>query len=309
MKCLFIVNPVAGKGRTGEYVPIIKKHCEENNVDHVIELTNSPGHATEIAKAAQSKGFDRIYSVGGDGTVNEIVNGMVGSDISLAVVPGGSGNDFVRSIGIDPGKKRPSGSYIEKILLQLLKGRERAIDLARVNGRFFVNIASVGFDARVVESTMKFKKKPGISGSMAYVLGIISAVWGLKNYNLVLDMDGSEMRSATLLAAIANGRYYGGGMMPVPGASIDDGLLSVCHVAGQTRRRVLRLFPRYMEGSHGSIEGVSFHTCRKIVVSSDEEVPLNIDGELMRTSKAEFEIYPRAIKVVFPQTFQFARER
>jgi YegS/Rv2252/BmrU family lipid kinase len=292
------------KGIIAQEFPYLKiaKVYEEAGLEYKIEITKAPGHGAEIARLASEKGLCRVYSVGGDGTVNEIVNGIAGSTSSLAVIPGGSGNDFVRSIGFRPGRRPLTLRDREDILKRTIDGTERTIDLASVNGRYFINIASVGFDAQVLKNTLKLKGKPGVSGSMAYVLGIFTTISDCKNYEFVLDIDGREIRRTSLLTAVANGRYYGGGMQPAPEAVIDDGRLDICLVGRQTRLRILRLFPKYMKGRHGSIKGVEFFTGSRITITSDSSLPLNIDGEVLETNRAEFEIFPGAIRVVFPQT-------
>lgn len=293
MKHLFIINPAAGKGRTRELIPKINALFSNIPDVHQIEITEKPGHGSEIARRYSGEGECRIYSVGGDGTLNEVLNGMIGSRSSLAIIPCGSGNDFVRSLHME--------GYYEGLLEDLVHGRECLLDAARVNDRYFINISSVGFDAEVAWNARNYKRLPGISGSLAYVLGILTAVFRYGGSELHIEVDGRRMTQKCLLSAIANGRYYGGGMLPVPHAQIDDGQLEVCLIQPVSKIKILALFPRLMKGTHVGMREVSFHSGRKITISSEEELSLNIDGEITRSKSMVFEIAPQAIRIVIPQ--------
>lgn len=292
MEHLFIVNPAAGKGRTLELIPEIKAYCEGNNIDYHIEVTKYPGHATEISREYSEAQPMRIYSVGGDGTLNEVLNGMAGSQSSLAAVPSGSGNDFIRSI---------IGENIPKDLIRSsLEGTQRLIDYARFNDRYFINIASAGFDAEVVYQSNRFKKLPFITGRMAYILGIFSSVLACKNYRMEINVDGRAISGKSLLVAVGNGNYYGGGMLALPEAGIDDGLYDICHVEAMNRLKILFLFPKYMKGRHGTIKGVHFYRGKKVEITVDSPIPMNLDGEIILERKAVFEIFPKGLRFIVP---------
>lgn len=292
MKHLFIVNPVAGKGKTVKRIPEIREYCESRNLSYEIEITKHPGHATEIAKANSCAQTLRIYSVGGDGTLNEVLNGMAGSGSSLAVIPCGSGNDFIRSI---VGVKIP-----EDIIPLTISGSEQLIDYARVNDKFFINIMSLGFDAEVVYQTGRFKNLPLISGEAAYVLGILATIAVCKYEHMTLKIDNEEYSGKHLLIAVGNGQYYGGGMHALPEAVIDDGMFDICFVEPKKRFDILRLFPQYMKGLHGSISGVHFRRSNKVEITMDKPIPLNCDGEIFKADKAVLELYHKALPFVFP---------
>jgi YegS/Rv2252/BmrU family lipid kinase len=292
MKHIFIINPKAGKGRATELIPFINECFKDKSEEFILRLTEYPGHATEIAKECSSSEECRIYSVGGDGTVNEVVNGIAGTKSSLGVIPAGSGNDFIRSI---------ANSYdIRELTIRTISGKDKYIDLARVNDKYFINISSIGFDADVVFNADKFKKVPGITGSMAYVISIIYTVIKKKISKVKLHIDDRELELNLLLAAIANGRFYGGGMLAAPEAKIDDGLFDICLVSKASRFKILRLFPMYIKGQHGKLDEVEFLRGKKILIESDEVLSLNIDGEIFSSSKIDFEIIEKGIKVVVP---------
>jgi len=292
MRHIFIINPAAGKGKSLELIPFIEEYFRGKAEEFTIRVTEYPGHATELAKEYSSIEKCRIYSVGGDGTVNEIVNGIAGTESVLGVIPTGSGNDFIRSY--------QEKFDIKKMIVSTINGEEKSIDLARVNDKYFINISSIGFDANVGFNVAKFKKVPGVTGSMAYLISIIYTIFKKKICNIKIDIDGKKMELTLLLAAVANGRYYGGGILPTPNARIDDGLFDICLVSDMSRIQILSLFPKYMKGLHAELKQVSFFKGKKIEIVSKDELCLNIDGEILSARTVNFEILEDAIKVIFP---------
>lgn len=292
MEHIFIINPAAGKGKALKFITDIKSLFENLEYDYSIKITEKPGHATEIAREYTQRKDCRIYSVGGDGTLNEVLNGMAGSNSSLAILPAGSGNDFIKSI--------TSNLDLKDILFRTVNGTERLIDLAKVNGQYFINISSIGFDAEVANKVYKIKKIPLISGSLAYILGIIIMLIKYNNNYIKVDIDGKLIETKSLLVAVANGRYYGGGMKPAPDAEIDDGLLDVCLIKEVKRGRILRFLPLFKKGLHETLPEVSIYNGKQIIIECEKELAINADGEVGITKRALFEIIPNAIKVIVP---------
>ncbi len=292
MKHLFIVNPAAGKGKALKLIPEIERAFQDRTGDYTIKTTERPGHATEIVREHVDKEFHRVYSMGGDGTLNEILNGMAGTESELAVIPCGSGNDFIKSI--------ISNVNLENIIERTVNGTKQIIDLAKVNDKFYANISSIGFDAEVVYNTGKFKKLPLISGKFAYILGVLYTLLFNKSYSFNISIDEKHIEMNSLLAAVANGRYYGGGMLAAPEAILDDGVFDVFLAEKMTRLRILKFFPKFIKGRHSGIEGVHFFKGKKVRFKSNEPVSLNIDGEVFRTKEAFFEIIPGGLNIVIP---------
>lgn len=291
MSILFIVNPAAGKGKASELVPRIKKTCEENKIAYELRFTSAPGDGTSIAASASREGFERIVAVGGDGTVNEVLNGIVGTSSALGVIPGGSGNDFIRSINED--------KEIEKIIYDNIYGRITKSDIGICNEKYFINVASSGFDAHVVIETINLKKI--FSGSFAYIAALIKTIFTYRGSKINIKIDDSEFNENTLLIAVANGRYYGGGMLPAPEAKINDGLFHICHIKQVGKLKMLALFPRFMKGKHGDIREVSMFTGRNIRIEADKELPVNVDGETFFSRQISFEIIPGGINIIVPE--------
>jgi diacylglycerol kinase (ATP) len=295
MNHLFIINPNAGKGHAPYLKDIIKDCFKDRNEEFIIEVTKAPGDATKIAKKYVNSDNYRVYSVGGDGTLNEVVNGMVNSKSSLATIPTGSGNDFLRTIY--NGKK----IKLKEMILANIQGEEKLIDLAKINDRYFINISSVGFDADVVNTARKFKKLPLITGSTAYFMSIIVTIFQNKKRILDMEIDDNKLQDRMMLVAAGNGRYYGGGMKALPKADFQDELLDICLIHSMSRLRIFSLFPKYMKGNHDTIKEVTFKKIKKAIIKSEDTFPINADGETLYAKEVLFEIVPKGIKIVVPK--------
>ncbi|MDF2673534.1 MAG: diacylglycerol kinase catalytic region [Clostridiales bacterium] len=290
MSILFIVNPTAGKGYANSLTTFIDEECRKSKIDYLIKCTSTPSDGTSISRWGAEKGFDRIVAVGGDGTVNDVLNGIVGTSAALGVIPGGSGNDFIRSIN--------KHKEIKKIINDNIYGKILKSDIGICNGKYFINVASSGFDAQVVMETEKAKKI--FSGSLAYIAAVIKTIFMYKGRKVNIKIDDYILTENTLLVAVANGKYYGGGMLPAPRAELDDGYFDVCHIKQVPKAKMLLLFPRFIKGKHESIKEVSVFKGKKIVIDSNEELPVNLDGETFYSSQINFEILPKGINIIVP---------
>lgn len=287
MKTLFVINPIAGKGKAKEIVPMIEGICNSCGIEYSMVYTSKPKDGILLAREGVKAGYQRIVSVGGDGTLNEVVNGIAESDVVLGVIPAGTGNDFIRSIY----KKRDLSTIINDVL----KGDVRSIDLAKCNDMYFINIGSGGFDAEVALASERTRKI--FTGSMAYIAALIKTIFVYKSKKMKVIIDGLEFEKNTLLVAIANGRYYGGGILPAPRANLSDGIFDVCFVENMSKLKMLVLFPKYIKGQHEGIKGVSFYQGKSIKITSDSHFGVNIDGEVSMERNVEFQIVPKGIRV------------
>lgn len=250
MRHVFLINPAAGKyDRTGEFTQTIRAACE--GLDYEILVSRAPGDCTHIAQAAASSGEPvRLYACGGDGTLNEVVNGAAGhANAAVTHFPGGSGNDFIKIF---------SGSAAFRSLPRLLDAEEATFDLIRCNGQnYAVNICSMGFDARIGTEIGRYKRLPLVSGTGAYLLSTgVNFIRGIHEH-YVVDVDGQYFDGNQTLMCIANGRYYGGSFNPVPDAEPDDGLLDVLLVRDVSRATVLRVIGKYKAGTMPSCRSSS----------------------------------------------------
>ncbi|SHJ87208.1 lipid kinase, YegS/Rv2252/BmrU family [Clostridium amylolyticum] len=292
MKHLFIINPEAGKGKAISYLESIKNIFQDMEDEYHIEVTEHPGHATQIVKEYTSKEDYRVYAIGGDGTLNEVLNGIIGSTSSLAVIPAGSGNDFVKNIVSEED---------EDILLKTINGKEKYMDLGKVNDRYFINISSVGFDSEVVYNAKSMKKIKYISGSTAYIIGILKTLFNFNPIHAEITIDEMKFNRDILLAAIANGKCYGGGIKIAPDSSVFDGIFDICLIDKVSKLKIFFLFPQVIKGKHKNIKEVKFYKAKKVSINSSKEFVINIDGELIKDKHIDFEIIHHGIKVVMPE--------
>lgn len=291
----FIINPVAVRIQHEEVIEILKDILKTES--YAYNVTEHVWHARQLAFEAAANHADiRIYSIGGDGTLNEVANGIVESGNKEAVlvpIPLGSGNDFVRSLGYKKEKD------LRKLIDRAVSCSYIEIDLCKANDRYFLNISSLGFDAQVVANAIAYKKNKFIPKGLAYYLSVFTTFVRMKFYPLTITVDDKEtFDNNTTLLAVANGRYYGGGIIPVPGADIQDGCFDVCLVDKVRRIKVPIFFPMYAKGNHGKLKEVNFFKCRKLHVKCNNGfVSLNIDGELSKVKEVLFEVVNRKIRV------------
>lgn len=301
MKHLLIINPAAGvKDSTEKILEEAKKVFE--NCDMEYHVTVSKGDTFPFIKNYLTSHQDenvRIYSCGGDGTMNDIANGMVGfSNCELAVYPSGSGNDFLKAF-ID--------KDIFKSLEELKNGDVISIDLIKAGERYAVNEFNIGFDANVVVKQAKIKRWPLVSGKLAYDIGVLSAFLGKIRGNYKITIDGKVVfEGVGILGAVMNGGYYGGGYLCAPKAKMNDGLLDLCFIKNLGKMKFLSLLSDYKQGRHLEEDSkakpyVVYNQGKEIRIEIDKEWPYSVDGEILYTKDITINVVPNAIKVVVPK--------
>lgn len=296
MKHLFIINPAAGKGTALKYVAKINEIFKTKDEEYEILVTEGEGHAVEIVRDRVLKDQYIVYSIGGDGTLNEVLNGIIDSDSTLAVIPAGSGNDFIRSI--------TKGNTLKEILEKTMNGSIQAIDVAKLNNRYYINIASVGFDAVVAGNARKYKKKKFISGSMAYIVGVIEAFIKFRSIKASFEVNDKTYEDEMYLIAVANGKCYGGGLKIAASADVSDGLLDIYAIKKPSIISLIRFCVRVLRGKDISdIPEVNFIRCKKMRINCEDDVMLNIDGELSLVKEINIELIHKAVNVMIPQEY------
>ena len=296
LKHVFIINPAAGKyDHTGEFTQRIREACGKHCLAYEILVSRGPGDCTRIAQAAAATGDPvRLYACGGDGTLNEVVNGAAGySNAAVTNLPGGSGNDFIR-IFSDPTAFRSCE--------RLLDAEVAEFDLIRCGDYYSINICSMGVDARIGTSMSKYKKLPMVSGPGAYWMSTgVHVIKGLTRH-YVVELDGEVVDKELTMICIANARWYGGGFHPVPDAKPDDGLLDVLLVNKVTRLQAASVIGKYKKGLYKELPDlVTPYRCKKVTIHCDEKSEINLDGELLMAKDATFEVAPKAIRFFYPK--------
>lgn len=258
--------------------------------DVTVVATQAPGHAVELAREAAGGGADVVFACGGDGTINEVINGLVGTPAALGVLRGGMGDVFGREVGVS---REP-----DKALRVLVEGDRRRFDLGRVNGRYFLMMAGVGFDANVVRVVPRQPKK--LLGSTSYALWGAAVLARHRPRNVVLRIDGEEQETALYWMLLGNTRSYGGVMRIAGDARVDDGLLDAFIFDGRGINRVLGTATRILSRRLDGAPGVIFQRVREIEVVS-AGLGIQIDGEYVGETPARFDVAPAAIDILLPQ--------
>lgn len=303
-RTLAIVNPTAGHGRTKALWPEVERALRAHGLDFEAELTTAPGDATALAASAVRAGIDLVVAVGGDGTVNEVVNGLLADGVAapptLGLVSSGSGCDLIRTLGI------PKGVAAVDVLA---RGRPRPVDVGRVSyqardgtptTRYFVNAADLGLGAEVAERVNRSGKRFG--GFLTFLGNAVVTLVGARFKTIAYSSDGGEASITRAgIVFIANGQYAGGGMHFAPGARVDDGLFDVIVLQEVGRAALLAdLLPRVYRGAHLGHPAVIHYQAREITVSSTDPLLLELDGEQPGRAPATFTLLPRAIRIVLP---------
>ncbi len=296
-----IVNPVAGAGRTRREWPRIMGLFKGHGLRFEHELTEAPGHAIELAKSAANDGYEMIVSVGGDGTINEIVNGIYASGniggAALGIIATGTGSDYIRTVGVP--------RRYEDACRCLLQPKKRTVDLGVVeytsNGRtverIFVNFAGFGFDAEIVRrTTQQFK---ALGSLPSYLLGLLTTLVTYRNKAISIKVDGESLDRRVCAVIMNNGKYGGGGMFAAPDADLADGWLDVLIIGDMSKPDLLWSLPRIYKGTHLTHPKVTMKKGKEIEVSClSGRMQLQADGELLGEVPARFRVLPSVLNVI-----------
>lgn len=306
MKHIFLINPAAGKKGNSESIirPQIEDYCGKNGLDYEIYVTKCQGDAQNYcAERAKSGEALRFYACGGDGTLYEVVNGVFGNpNCEVAVIPMGSGNDFIRLFGT-----KEQFCNVEA----QVTGIPVELDVVKCGDKIAINQCSMGMDAEVCAKQSSFKKLPLVNGEMAYFLAAIEALFKKLGHNFTIKIDDNEPFEDNVLFCVAgNSRWYGGGFMAAPLAWPDDGKLDFVIVRlDRGRLRLASLLQKYKTGQHLGLPMTKYINGSRLEIHSDVPAAVNIDGECEYVNDAVFEIVPKAIKFVVPQFSEFHKGR
>jgi len=282
---LVILNPAA----RGERAKSLREKIESLSMRIVVRTTNSAGDAEAIAERAVRQGFDTIVAAGGDGTVNEVVNGIAGADVRLGILPVGTMNVFAMEIGIPLNNLQKAWDVIDR-------GHERTIDLAMANDDYFVQLAGAGLDAAVVQATSPDSKKA--LGPLSYVVSLAQVAARKPPQIRVECAEGKSWEGCFVL--IGNGRYYGGPLAMFKDARLDDGLLDVVVFKNQSHWDALRYVHAILMGSHDDLHDVEYFQTTSLRVTSEDSVPVELDGEVTGHLPCVFSFCDKPLRVLVP---------
>ncbi len=300
-KVKIILNPMADMGNAWRIARDLRSITEQHGD---VEWTGTvyPGHAIDLAREAGIHHYDKVIAMGGDGTVHEVINGLMKLPERirpiLGVVPAGSGNDFSHAIGVAPNSA--------EALVRALDGEASTIDLGAMTDEhghkeYFDNTVGIGFDTIV---TIRTRRLPVVRGFLLYLTAVIQTI--LLNHNPVkmqIETETKKWEQSNILLTMCNGAREGGGFMLAPEAKIDDGILHYAMIKNLSRPMMFRLIPEVMKGTHGRFKQVTLGTCKMMSIVADRPMYIHTDGEIFSgfgtdVRKVTFEVLPNALKVV-----------
>ena len=305
MNYVFIINPAAGKGgKAEETAKTIREFFKEREDNINIYLSKCPGDAIRFGKEYPIPEGEEVCFVacGGDGTFYETVNGAFGRPgASFAVYPCGSGNDFIKSVG---GKAE---DYLD--LEKLVNGKTHTFDAIECNGRICSNVCNIGLDSVICDRIPHYKHIPGVSGSMAYNISVVTTIVGGVFKGLSTPMkftfdDGEVLNGKFLISVFGNGKIYGGGYHPVPDAKLDDGIIDFCTIADASIPKIAKLIGIYKKGEHiGNpvFDGLlTMRRCTSAKIESEEELTVCVDGEIFKSKSVDVKMIPASLPFRVP---------
>ncbi len=292
MKICLIVNPNAGKKRGFDVAETVSALFRDAGIHTESLVSLHPGGTREIAETLDLSHWDGVVAVGGDGTLFEVINGLLAISGSLTVpvgqIPVGTGNSFCRDLEIQS---------VEDAVARIVRGSVRKIDLGHFSAEagdfFFANLLGAGFVSNVAYRAGKYKA----FGSLSYVFGIIEEVIGLKSTQITLEIDGKVIEREGIFVEICNSRYTGGNMMMAPSAAIDDGLLDVVILNKISRGALLKLLPTIFKGTHVEAPAVEVFRGKNILLRSEKPLALTPDGETFGTTPIDVTVHHQKLEM------------
>jgi diacylglycerol kinase (ATP) len=299
-KTVFLVNPAAEGGSVGRRWPELAHRAAALGLSGDAFLSERPGQLGELAAQASGEGVTLIVAVGGDGTVNEVAQGLAGrAGVDLAVIPRGTGWDFVRTYGIP--------RRLEDAVAVARDGQAREIDLGRASYRswagaeahsYFANIASAGMSGAIAKRANETSKALG--GKVSYVWATLTVFARWRNDDVLVTVDGERRKGRMHDVVVANGRFFGGGMMICPEAEPDDGVFDVLLIGDLTKRDLLLTLPKTYKGRHLPHPKAELLRGAHVEIDAPQPLPVELDGEQPGTTPVRFEVVPKALRLRVP---------
>jgi len=288
---LFVINKFSGGGYRPDVEGRIIEQCEKLNIESTIEFTQSPGHATELALSAVDQKLDYVFAVGGDGTVNEVAQGLLGSQVAMGILPKGSGNGLARHLGLSMSFK--------KSLDIVPFHRVQMIDTLSVNGKLSVNVSGIGFDGHVA-GLFANKAKRGLIG---YAKLVLKEFMSYKSFDAKITLNGNSFDSKSFIIALANSSQFGNNARVAPQASVCDELMDVCFIQKVPMSQAIGFAAKMFSGNLDSSRFVEIIKTDRVTIDIDQSIAYHIDGEAMAaTDRFIIELKPASLKMLVPQS-------
>lgn len=285
-KIFIIWNPFAG-GKAQKICKQLTTRLSSDEIEYQVFDTNESKSATATVKEFLNETFSDLIIIGGDGTINEAVNGLK-YDIPVAILPAGTGDDFIKNVSI--------GKTLDEQIENSINGKIERIDLGQCNDRKFVNGVGIGFDGQIVED-MASKRVPLLTGHAAYYYHVLRILGGYRERLFRYSIDESNFEKDLILLTVGNGTTFGGGFKLMPEANINDGLLEICEIGKVSGLRRFLNIHKLSGGTHGSLKEVHFHKAKSIYIESNNQLFAHIDGERMAQPPFEIKVLPGVLQL------------
>lgn len=286
-KAFVVANRFAGNKRIRTVLSELSPFLQAKEIPFEIFDTDQEGNAKDTVAKNLSEEFTELIIAGGDGTLNEAVNGLK-RDIPVSIIPAGTGNDFVKNVNLGKSRQQQFETAVE--------GNERKIDLGKCNDRIFLNGIGIGFDGQIVED-MVSKRVPLLSGHTAYYYHVLRILGGYKARSFSYHLDKEGFQKDLILLTIGNGTTFGGGFKLMPKAKIDDGLLEICEIGNLSPVKRFLNIHRLSNGTHEELSVVKLSQAKKVSVQENEFLFAHIDGERIGQPPFSIEILPKAMRL------------
>ena len=293
MKHVFILNPVSGREAAKKLIPIIEEYFKTCDEPYEILKTEYAGHAKELASQFHKEDDVCVYATGGDDTLWEVVNGL-DPEVTFSIIPSGTGNDFFRMIEAD--------IYdMPKLMKDTIEGEELKIDYGVCNDMRFINCLCMGIDADVNARVCEVGKESLMPKKLLYISSALKVIQELNPLDFTLWVDGKEEKKKGLLAAVMNGRKYGGGFTPTPNSDFNDGVFDMCIVQPMKLRKLIPLLPKYFNGTHTDKSVVEMSQVENVRFHFEQEVNVCLDGEMFRMTDIDAKIVKSGMTLKVPR--------
>lgn len=299
MKTLLVRNPVAGQRDVEDDLRRVLSYLAERGWDVSVRLTERQGHATELAREAAAQGYDMVVAVGGDGTIGEVAEGLVGTTTTLGVLPVGTGNQWAHMLDLPVWSPVYRSALLDASRI-LVEGDHRRIDVGKADEHYFVMWCGIGFDAQVAQDVEPHREARRNLGNLTYFVVAVAEAFFMRGTRTTVVVDGRALRYRAMLVVIANAQLYGASFKLAPEARLDDGLLDIFVFRGSNLIDVFWHYALLALGRHAGSRGLDVLRGRNVYVLTEDTLPTHVDGNPVGTTPLSVEVIPRALSVVVP---------
>ena len=295
-----IVNPMSRGGAAGKTWPIINTLLRTTGLPFDYEFMQGQGHGIALSRKAVEKGYNLVIAVGGDGTVNEVVNGLIDENgagrIPLGIIAAGTQNDIARMLGIPRDYLRACQLFKHFETVKIDIGAVECTCKNEIRRRYYISTAGIGFVTDVIEGSISRARLKVIGGGIPYAIGVIPKALDYRNKDVLICIDGEKSEERDFSVVVNNGRYLGGGRA-FPGATPYDGLLDVAVIGNVSKKEALLNFPLFFTGTYYDPQKIKLCKARNVIVDSPQRLPIQIDGEIVGLTPAVFRVIPSALEI------------